>query len=63
MRHGNAIQLTFEYHVEVVIPPSMVCFDKLNRIANAFDITTIDVVGSNFEENMFGVRVSIKESL
>jgi len=63
MRHGNAIQLTFEYHVEVVIPLSMVCSDKLNLIANAFDITTIDVARSNLEENMFGVRVSIKESL
>jgi len=62
-RHKNAIQLTFEYHVKVVIPLSMVCFDKLNPIANAFDITTIDVVGMDLDENMFGVRVSIKESL
>jgi hypothetical protein len=59
----NAIQLTFEYHVKVVIPLPMVCFDKLNPIAKAFDITTIHVVGPDLEENMFGVRVSIKESL
>jgi len=63
MKHENAIQLTFEYHVEVVIPLSMVCFDKLNLIANAFDITPIGVVGLDLEENIFGVRVSIKESL
>jgi hypothetical protein len=63
MKHENAIQLTFEYHVEVVIPLSMVCFDKLNLIANAFDITTIGVVGLDLEENIFGARVSIKESL
>ncbi len=52
MRHENAIQLTFEYHVKVVIPLSMVCFDKLNPITNAFDITTIDVVRPDLEENM-----------
>jgi hypothetical protein len=45
MRHMNAIQLTFEYYVKVVIHLSMVCFHKSNLIANAFDITTIDVVG------------------
>jgi hypothetical protein len=56
-------QLTFEYHVKVVIPLSIVCFDKLNPIANAFDVTTIDVIGPNLEENMFVVKVSIKESL
>jgi hypothetical protein len=40
----------------------MVCFDQLNPVVNAFVIATIDVVGLELKENMFGVGVSIEES-
>jgi hypothetical protein len=40
----------------------MVCFDWLNLVVGTSVIATIDVVGPQFEENMFGVGVSIEES-
>jgi hypothetical protein len=59
---GNAIQLTIEYDAKIVVPLFMVCFEQLNPTTiNAFiDAVTIDVVGEEFEKNMFGVGVSIE---
>jgi len=61
---GNAIQLATKYDARIVIPLLMVCFERLDPTTmNAFVVaTTIDVVGEEFEENMFGVRTLIKES-
>ncbi len=60
---GNAIQLVTEYDVSIVIPLLMVCFEQLNPIAiNALVVVVVDVVGEEFEENMFGVGASIEES-
>jgi hypothetical protein len=63
--HGNAIQLATEYDAKIVTPLLMVYFEWLNPITiNASIATTIvdvvgDVVGEEFEENMFGANTSI----
>jgi len=59
---GNAIQLAIEYDAKIVVPLFMVCFEQLNPTTiNAFtDAIRIDVVGEEFEKNMFGVGVSIE---
>jgi hypothetical protein len=54
--------LASKYDVKVVVPLLMVCFDQLNPIINTFVITIIDVAEPKFEENMFGVGASTKES-
>jgi len=61
--HGNAIRLATKYDVIIVII-LMVCFEWMNPTAiNAsIAIATIDVVGEEFEENMFDVGASIEES-
>ncbi len=51
-----------KYDVKVVIPLLMVCFDQLNLIANTSIVVVVNVAGSKFEENMFGVGASIEES-
>ncbi len=58
----NAIWLTFEYDVKVVVPLLMVCFDWLNLITCTFAFATIYVARPKLEENLFGVGVSIEES-
>jgi len=60
--HGDAIRLAFEYDVKVVVPLLMVCFDKLNPIANTSIVVVFDVAGPKLEENMFGVGASIGKS-
>jgi hypothetical protein len=62
--HGNAIQLATKYDAKFVILLLMVYFERMNPIVvNAYIVTTtIDVVGEEFEENMFGVEASIEES-
>jgi len=45
----------------VIVPLLMVCFDQLNLVAITSTIATIDVVGLELEENMFGVG-AIEES-
>jgi hypothetical protein len=61
---GNAIQLATEYDAKIVIIFLMVCFEWLNLIAvNASIVAVIiNVVGEEFEENMFDVGASIEES-
>jgi hypothetical protein len=61
---GNAIQLAIEYDARIVIPLLMVCFEQLNPyiVINAFIATVTVDVGEDFEENMFDVGASIKES-
>jgi hypothetical protein len=61
---GNAIRLATKYDARIVIPLLMVWFEQLNPIAiNAFVVVVaVDVVGEEFEENMFGVGASIEES-
>ncbi len=61
MKHVDAIQLTFKYHVKVVIPLLTMCFDQWNLIANAFAIVVIDAVKVNLEENVFNMKASIEE--
>jgi hypothetical protein len=60
---GNAIQLPSPYDVKVVVPLSMVCFDKLNPTTITY-VATFDFVGPKLklEENMFGVGALIEES-
>jgi len=63
VRHGIAIWLVSKYDVKVVIPFLMMCFDRLNLIANAYVVTSFDVVGlDNFEKGMFGVVVLLEKS-
>ncbi len=50
-----------KYDVKVVVSLLMVCFDKVNLVANTYTIATIDVVGLELKENMFGVG-AIEES-
>jgi hypothetical protein len=61
---GIAIRLTTKYDVIIAIPLLMVCFERLNPTAIiAFVVVVaVDVVGEEFEENMFGVKASIEES-
>jgi hypothetical protein len=46
----------------MVVPFLMVCFDQLNHVTNTSTFATIDFVGLELEENMFGVGASIEES-
>jgi len=41
----------------------MVCFDWLNPITNASIIIAFDVTRPNFEENMFGMGLQLKNLL
>jgi len=61
---GNAIRLAIEYDARIVIPLLMVCFEQLNPyiVVNASIVTITVDVGEDFEENMFDVGASIKES-
>jgi hypothetical protein len=59
VRCMNATKLTFEYDTKFVILFQMVCFDQLNLNTIAF-MMTIDDMGWELEENVFGVGVSIK---
>jgi hypothetical protein len=47
--------LATKYDARIVIPLLMVCFERLDPTTiNAFVVaTTVDVVGEEFEENMF----------
>jgi hypothetical protein len=58
--HRNAFQLAYEYDVKVVVLLLMVCFDLLNFDVGTSAIATIDVIGPEFEENMFGVGLQLK---
>jgi hypothetical protein len=61
--HGIATWLVSKYHVKVVIPFLMLCFDWLNLIANAYVVTSLDVVGlDDLEKGMFGVLVTLEKS-
>ncbi len=59
---GDVIRSASEYDVKVVVPPLMVCFDKLNPIVNTSVVVVFDVVGPKLEENIFGVGASIGKS-
>jgi hypothetical protein len=61
---GNAILLAIEYDARIVIPPLMVCFEQLILyiVVNASIVIVTFDVGEDFEENMFDVGASIKES-
>ncbi len=59
---GNVIQLAFEYDACKVVSSFLImCFERLNLNTIAY-ATTIDDVGLELEENMFGVGASIEES-
>ncbi len=53
-----------KYDARIVIPLLMVCFELLNPTTiNVFVVAVVvDVVGEEFEENMFDVGASIEES-
>jgi hypothetical protein len=61
--HGNAIRSATKYDVRIVTI-LMVFFERMNltTINASIAIATIDVVGEEFEENMFDVGASIEES-
>jgi len=61
---GNAIRLATEYDAKIGITLLMVCFEWLKFIAVNASVAAaiIDLVGEEFEENMFGVGASIEES-
>jgi hypothetical protein len=47
--------MAFKYDVKVIIILLMVCYYQLNPIANIFIVVTIDIIGPDLQENMFGV--------
>jgi hypothetical protein len=52
--------LAYEYDVKVAISFLMVCFDWLNPITNASTTIAFDVIRPNFEENMCGKRLQLR---
>jgi hypothetical protein len=59
----TAIWLASKYDVKVVSPLLMMCFDWLNLIANAYVVTSFDVVGLyDLEKDMFSVVASLEKS-
>lgn len=53
VKHGDAILLTFDYNVRVVIPLLMVWYDQLNPIANASNVVIIDVAKLDLEKKVW----------
>ncbi len=49
-----------EYDVKVVISLLIVCFDWLNPINNPSTTIAFDVTRPNFEENMFGKGLQLR---
>jgi len=60
----ECLRLAIEYDARIVIHFLMVCFEQLKPyiVINAFIVIVIVDVGEDFEENMFDVGTSIKES-
>ncbi len=52
--------MAYEYDVKVVISSIMVCFDWLNPITTTFITIAFYITRPNFEENMFGMGLQLK---